>query len=346
MKSTVQVVIPCYNYGRYLRQCVGSALSQEGVDVRVLVIDDQSSDDTPEVCRELAERDARVTFIRHIQNKGHIATYNEGIEQAEGDYFVLLSADDLLTPGCLSRATALMNFHPSVGLTYGYAMPVYGDDLPPARTDDTGWSLWRGQDWIASTCRAGRNFILCPEVVMRMGIQQRLGGYQASLPHSADMELWLRVAAISDIGRVNGSDQAYYRVHAQNMHRTVYSGFLFDLKARRDAFVSAFSAEAGEVPGAAYLLETAQRSLAITALRHACQLIDTGKATPDEVGEYGGFARELYPDIVSSRAWRRLDSLAGEKRGALSTLLGHGHAQIRRQQDRLAWRKWWRTGIC
>jgi glycosyltransferase involved in cell wall biosynthesis len=251
MNSTVQVLVPCYNYGRYLRQCVGSVLSQEGVDVRVLVIDDQSSDDTPEVCRSIAAQDARVEFIRHPRNKGHIATYNEGIARAQGDYFVLLSADDLLTPGSLARATGLMNRNPTVGFTYGYAKPVYGAELPPPRTDETGCSVWRGRDWIGSMCRSGRNFVMSPEVVMRMDIQKRLGGYSASLPHSADMEQWLRAAAMSDVGRVNGADQAYYRVHEQNMHRTVCSGLLFDLKARRDAFLSALETEAAAVAGAA-----------------------------------------------------------------------------------------------
>ena len=47
--SSVDVVVPCYNYGRYLRACVGSILSQRDVDVRVLIIDDKSSDDSAEM---------------------------------------------------------------------------------------------------------------------------------------------------------------------------------------------------------------------------------------------------------------------------------------------------------
>src|ERR1700754_2370869 len=102
--STVDVVIPCYNYARYLRGCVSSALDQPGVDVRVLVIDDASSDETASVGRDLARSDGRVTFRRHESNKGHIATYNEGlIGWSTADYTALLSADDLLAPGSLGR---------------------------------------------------------------------------------------------------------------------------------------------------------------------------------------------------------------------------------------------------
>ena len=102
--ARIDVVIPCYNYGRFLYQCVNSVLGQAGVDVRVLVIDDASPDNTAEVAAALARADSRVTVIRHSTNKGHINTYNEGIEWASADYMLLLSADDYLLPGALCRA--------------------------------------------------------------------------------------------------------------------------------------------------------------------------------------------------------------------------------------------------
>ena len=61
----VDVVVPCYNYGRYLKSCVGSLLSQEGVDVRVLIIDDTSTDDSPQIGAAIAASDPRVEFRHH-----------------------------------------------------------------------------------------------------------------------------------------------------------------------------------------------------------------------------------------------------------------------------------------
>src|SRR5262245_4914881 len=109
--SSVDVIIPCYNYARYVGDCARSVLDQPGVDVRVLIIDDASSDDTPTVGRELAA-DPRIEFRRHKQNIGHIATYNEGIEWTSGDYLLLISADDMLAPGAVARAAAVMDRHP------------------------------------------------------------------------------------------------------------------------------------------------------------------------------------------------------------------------------------------
>src|SRR5262249_2335677 len=75
--ASVDVIVPCYNYGRFLEECVRSVLNQDGVDVKVLIIDDASSDNTPEVGRALAAADPRVEYRRHAANQGHIATYNE-----------------------------------------------------------------------------------------------------------------------------------------------------------------------------------------------------------------------------------------------------------------------------
>ena len=83
--SSIDVIVPCYNYAHYLRECVESVLGQSHSDVRVLIIDDASPDDTANVAAALSAADARVAVITHERNKGHIATYNEGIEWAAAD---------------------------------------------------------------------------------------------------------------------------------------------------------------------------------------------------------------------------------------------------------------------
>ena len=119
MKTRVDVIVPCYNYGHLLEPCVRSVLSQEGVAVCVMIMDDASTDTTEQVGRRLASVDSRVEYRRHDVNRGRIATYNEALANLTGEYCLILSADDLLTPGSLMRATRLMNAHPEVGLTYG-----------------------------------------------------------------------------------------------------------------------------------------------------------------------------------------------------------------------------------
>ncbi len=240
----VSVVVPCYNYGHYLLDCVKSVLDQQDVRVDVLIIDDASPDGSAEVASRFAAQDNRVRTICHDTNKGHIATYNEGLAQARGDYAVLLSADDLMTPGCLSRATALMEAHPSVGLTYGFSVDLTDAELPPARTDATSWIIWQGHKWLAHRCKTGQNVLRSPEAVMRTSLLHQFGGYRADLPHSGDFEMWMRAATVSDIGFIGGADQAYYRIHSNNMHHTSFDLYA-DVRERLRAFDHIFAEHSG-----------------------------------------------------------------------------------------------------
>jgi glycosyltransferase involved in cell wall biosynthesis len=295
--SSVSVIIPCYNYGRFLSEAVGSALDdQPGVDVRVLIIDDASTDDSAEVARKIAARDPRVEVAVHPANKGHIATYNEGLlDWAEGDYCVLFSADDRLAPGCLRRAADLLDARPSVGFVYGY--PVwFVDGTPPShpRTRVRGWSVWPGQWWLERRFRAASNCITSPEVVVRTSTQKLVGGYDPRLPHTADLEMWLRLAAHGDVGFLRGVDQAYHRTHGKNMMSSYNA--LTDLRQRRLAFEIA-----GDSWPAGLRVATYPR-LARDALTAAVRACD--RAEP--VDELVEFALDCWPDASSLPAYRTL----------------------------------------
>src|SRR5207248_2493337 len=174
--SRVDVIIPCYNYGRYLPGCVHSVLGQEGVDVRVLIIDDASPDGSGDVAEQLARRHGRVEARRHAVNRRHIATYNEGLDWAAGDYLLLLSADDLLAPGALRRAARALDAHPEVGLTYGRQIQFTSDTAPAAgpASVDGGWHIRSGGEFLEWWCRTGQNPVTTPTAVGRNAPQERM----------------------------------------------------------------------------------------------------------------------------------------------------------------------------
>ena len=223
--SRIDVFIPCYNYGRFLYQCVNSVLGQVGVDVRVLVIDDASPDNTAEVAAALAREDPRVSVIRHSTNKGHINTYNEGIEWASADYMLLLSADDYLLPGALSRATDLMNAHREVGFTFGNVIELSdnGNETPIKSiiglTKDSDGRILEGGKFIELS--GAENLVATCSAVVRTDLQKQLGGYRKELPHTGDMEMWLRFAAHASVGFISAY-QGVYRQHRANMSITYY----------------------------------------------------------------------------------------------------------------------------
>ncbi len=230
--SRIEVVVPSYNYGRFLRECVESVLSQSETDVRVLIIDDASQDDTPRVCAELVSEDPRVEVVRHPVNLGHIATYNDGIDRARGDYLLLLSADDFLLPGALARAAAVLDADPEVGLTPG-ATRALGPDaaLPPGLLGErTPRPI---STWAMIERLARGNFVATATAVVRTSLQKALGGYLPELPHSGDLEMWLRFALTSGVTFIR-APQATYRRHETNMSNA------YDAKTDFDQCVAAF----------------------------------------------------------------------------------------------------------
>jgi glycosyltransferase involved in cell wall biosynthesis len=346
--SSVSVVIPCYNYGHFLPECVNSVLTgQPGVDVRVLIIDDASTDDSAQQAKQIAADDSRVQVITHSVNAGHLATYNEGLlSWADGDYAVLLSADDRLTPGALSRACALLDAHPTVGFCYGHPLRfIHPGPLPAARTESRGWAVWPGYWWPVRRFREGQGCITSPEVVMRTTLLQRVGGFDARLPHTGDIELWMRLAAHSDVGYVRGADQAYYRTHRNNMSKA--QDLLSDLAHRRLAYEVTLE-RCGDTLSELRqeLSDTVHRKLAWQALWYAARAYDRGRTDQVPVDELIAFARDCWPNVSSlSSFWglRLRQRLGPAVMPYLQPLVLT--AVARKVQEWWWWQSWRRRGI-
>lgn len=347
--AEVTVVVPCYNYGRYLPEVVQSVLSQERVDPRVIIVDDASPDGSLEIAKGLAAADSRITVVSHTRNQGHIATYNDGLARVETEYVALLSADDLLAPGALGRAADLMNAHPRVGLVYGMPLEFSTEQGLPC-TDDSGrrasWTIWSGREWLRWTCRRGRCFILSPEVVMRTEAMRKVGPYNTGLPHSGDLEYWVRTAAGWDVGRVNGPAQAFYRVHGNNMHLTTFDTIQVDLKERLAAFNVLATAELQQqLPGADLFHRQARRGICREALLLAERNLDAGGAIDLSLSllDVAQSACAEAADTLRGRsvAYRLERARRGEAPGSIQGLI----EGFRRQLDRVRWTAWRKVGI-
>jgi hypothetical protein len=347
--GSVGVVVPCYRYGHFLEDSVGSVLADPGLDVRVLVIDDASPDDSADRARELAQRDPRVEVVVHPENRGHIATYNEGLlEWCDADYAVLLSADDRLTPGALRRAVEYLDATPDAGMVYGHYLRFDGSDgLPRARTGRPRPRTYDGQDWLRRRFRHGNGCIASPEVVVRTSVQRAVGGYDPELPHTGDIEMWMRFAARADVGYLAGVDQAYYRVHGANMSvEWLGDAGLRDLRQRWAAYGAFFAKEGDRVDDRAGAERTVREKLAGEALWSACRSYDRGRWQDEPVDELVAFAHALAPDVRRLSEWRALQlrrRIGPERMQAVGRLVPR--AYWRRARQELWWRQWKYTGV-
>jgi glycosyltransferase involved in cell wall biosynthesis len=108
---TVSVIIPTYNFGPFIREAVDSALNQTIDDIQVVVVDDGSTDNTPEILAAIL--DPRLEVIR-TRNEGVCAALNEGLTRARGEYIAFLGADDRFRPTKLERQVQMMESEPDL----------------------------------------------------------------------------------------------------------------------------------------------------------------------------------------------------------------------------------------
>lgn len=340
----VTVVITCYNYAQYLAQAIRSALTQTGVEVRVVIVDDASTDASLEVARQFEAADARVRVVASSRNLGPVGAFNLGLDHATSEFLVRLDADDLLTPGSLERAVTVLQAFPEVGLVYGHPLHFSGDELPAHRSTPSRWDIWSGRDWLAARCADGTNVITSPEVVMRRSLVSRLGGMRR-LAHTHDMELWLRLAAHSDVAYIGGADQAWHREHPASLS-TKAEDPLIILAELRAAFDELFGGFGSDYPAIHYLHSRARRAVASQALAEARRHLDHGEISDLLVDDLRAFALETDSTITSTKAWLGFESRRTQPLpSVLMVLLGAPRRLRRRIRTWNRFRRWHRTGV-
>ena len=280
---SVDVVIPCYQYGRFLRECVTSVLTQGIQNLRVLIIDNASTDDSVEVAQQLACEDRRVELVARRRNLGPHASFNEGIDWAKSHYFMILCADDLLVPRCLTRAVSIMEQHAAVGFAYGRPVWLRPQDPMPlfsSEAEDAQWRIVSSRDLLAQFCRDGVNHVPSPSTVLvRTVVQKTAGYYRPELPHTDDFEMWLRLANLGPAAQTDGR-QAILRLHPSSRNTLACRVYTCERPPAlpyhdEAAFESFFAHDAGLIPEAERLHRLAKRSLAEraywAAVAHLCR---------------------------------------------------------------------------
>jgi hypothetical protein len=205
--------------------------------------------------------------------------------------------------------------------------------------------VWTGEWWLSRRFAEACGCITSPEVIVRTETQKAVGGYDSRLPHSGDLEMWLRLAGAGDVGYLRGVDQAYYRLHQQSMSKAVYGGCVDDLVQRREAFDAAATHLSSTGRDVSALQQSAYEKLAREALWRAVRLYDRGAVDGPVVCALEHFAKETWSDAESSREYRalRLRRALGGKARALGPL--SPGAYVRRGREMLWWASWKRRGV-
>lgn len=200
----VSVLIPTFNYARYLPEAIESVLAQDLAELELIIADDASTDETAAVCAAYVARDPRIRFHRHPRNLGMVENWNWCLAQARAPYVKFLLADDkLLGPTALRQLSDLLARHPRVRLATS-ARVIIDDrstviDLwdPLGKTD----AVVNGLRWSRRQLEGDAkvlNQVGEPTAVMfRRADAAR--GFDPALRQLVDLEMWMHLLAIGDL---------------------------------------------------------------------------------------------------------------------------------------------------
>lgn len=321
--ASVDIVIPCYNYGRFLPRSVESVLSQNVRDLRIIIIDNASTDDSVDVAQRLMRMDSRIALVRHAVNLGPHASFNEGIDLAGADYFMILCADDLLADGVLSRAIDILEVCPQAAFLLGAeGRPIIGDQEPGKQRHPSGWRLTSGHRFIERCCRTYAQDLAAYAILARTRVQKEVGHYRASLTHLDDVELALRLACEGAVVEIE-SPLVIKRLHADNLSEGMWQDRKFDLQERERAFESFFAREGASLPGSARLHALSKRRIGEAAYWSAASHFVRGHAGQGRALLHYAFALNplsmLIPPIGhlyrTKGAFRRVSSVVASRLG-------------------------------
>ena len=205
----VTIIIPAYNRGKYLEQCVRSALDQTHRDVEVLVVDDGSTDNTPEVLETLRSDDRlRVLYHEGRRNRGQSASINLALRQSQGEYINILDSDDFIEPSKLEIQLAFLRAYPEFGLVYsnGYLTDADGNPTHSYHAED------HRDPGTPDAALLDCYMALPVNALVRREIYDQVGEFEESFRAAQDHDMLVRMAEVTRFGYLP-DHLFYYRRH-------------------------------------------------------------------------------------------------------------------------------------
>lgn len=209
----VSVVVAAYNGAGFIAETLESLLHQEyDGEVEVIVCDDGSKDETPEILRGFGDR---ITFISQ-KNAGVSEARNQGAKHATGELIGFIDQDDQWEPQLLRTLVPMLLDHPHWGLVYAdsWIIDAKGEKRGRRRT-----YLEYEEGWIFTRLLSG-NFIPIETSIIRRELFERVGGFDRSLRYLEDFEINLRLSRLVPFG-FHPEPLARYRIHGDNLSHDI-----------------------------------------------------------------------------------------------------------------------------
>jgi len=210
----ISVIIPCYNYGRYLRETTESVLNQTYPNFEVIIINDGSTDNTREVAEKLVANypQHRITLINQ-ENSGQPAiSRNNGIRRAAGSYILPLDGDDKLAPDMLDKCMTLLLKNPNLAIAYTDRRDFGGVD-----------QIVRAGDYDFEKLREANQISHC--ALYKKEVWEKVGGYRTNVKGVEDWDFWVAAGALGYFGQRIPEPLFWYRRHDTGVYQEVLANY-------------------------------------------------------------------------------------------------------------------------
>ena len=220
----VSIVVPVFNGERYLRESLDSILAQTYRSIEVLVMDDASTDETPEI---IASYGDRVIHVRQRENRGIYESANIGIARARGEFVAVYHADDVYEPTIVEREVACLERHPEVGAVFCKEIFIDAEGREEARLrlpPEVSGGRPLSYTVVLNALLTHKNpFLNCPSAIVRAAVYRDVGTYRSTqFLNTSDLEMWLRIARKYSLAIVDEHLFRYRSGHGQSSQRYHY----------------------------------------------------------------------------------------------------------------------------
>jgi glycosyltransferase involved in cell wall biosynthesis len=253
----VSIIIPTYNYARFIAEALASVHSQSYSNWEVIVVDDGSTDNTEEVVKGLAADEPRISYLRQ-DNARQAAARNKGIRHAQGRYFQFLDADDLIEPQKLAQQVGFLEQHPDVDITY-CGVRYFSSERAGELLLSRQYSSWEDSGaWMPEISGRGKqvllallrnNIMVVNAPLIRREVIDRVGFFDVGLTPVEDWEYLIRCAADGVVFSFNDFEgaRALVRAHEESSSLNQTRYLAAALKMRKKIAQLNFDAEALEI---------------------------------------------------------------------------------------------------
>jgi glycosyltransferase involved in cell wall biosynthesis len=304
--------MPCHNAGRYVGEALDSILAQTYPNIEIIVVDDGSSDQGPEILGRYAGRGVKVI----AQKCGTAsAARNRAQREAKGQYIKFMDADDVISPNMVESQLSALAGHGNAVAVSEWGR-FYRDDISSYRPDpDSTWEDLPGTEWLVRSYMRARPMMQAGMFLIPAALLQRIGGWNEGLTLIDDFEFYSRVLSETDVRFVKDAI-LYYR-----------SGMPDSLSGRKSREARESECES-LLLGTAHLLAKRKDAEARLACANMCQHMiydiypqhaDLAERLRQRVEECGGadidpsggwYFNKLRP-VIGWKLARRLQRVAG-----------------------------------